>query len=206
MPNFKKISTLGHQTVSPLLQRQLDVVSNLRELYMERRQNPQAKCLSYEKVSYVPYVKSLPNTLKMPVKLMFWKNHPHYSTPFIPFSTRKKPLHLFNCESVRFLSCSLFVGPCHLSQSIVCQNGAIIWFCFWFRYDFIQISTANQKKRVTKNGSSCGLSCWSSISFNIHFLCCKLSHRNLPDCPAFKSHSSTWKNAAFRGWGGFPCH
>lgn len=70
-PSLKKNSTLGHQAVSPLLQRQLDVVSNLRELYMERRQNPQAKCSSYENVSYIPYVKSLPYTLKMPVKLMF---------------------------------------------------------------------------------------------------------------------------------------
>ena len=136
------------------------MVSNLRELYMERRQNPQAKCSSYENVSYIPYVKSLPNTLKMPEKLMFCKNHPHYSTPFIPFSTWNKPLHLFNLVNPSAFSHVL----CSLVPATFLKVSSAFEWChhlvlFLVPVEFHPNLTANQKKRVTKNGSSCGLSC-----------------------------------------------
>lgn len=144
---------------------------------MEERQNPQAKCLYYEKVSYIPYVKKFTKYPEDDCKInVLKKNHPHFSTPFIPFSTWNKPLHLFNllhlksesknCESVCFLSCCLFVGPCHLSQSIVCHSRRhhLVLFLLEFHPNF--------DCQPKKSGLKKWVPLWAFILI-LHFLGCK---------------------------------
>ena len=137
----KNNSTLGHQTVSPLLQRQLDVVSNLPASTWRDLWQKYYFILGLIRFPYIPYVKK--------------------GTGYLEEDDCRLML-VFPGHSLLYLEqafASLFGGPCHLSQTNRLPEWCHHLVLFLVPVEFHPNLDCQQKKHdtkwvLTKNGSS----------------------------------------------------